>query len=324
MSLTKQKPEFKPFTYPWAFEAYKDQAKVHWLPEEVFSLGDDLKDYNNKLTDTEKTVVDNILAFFTQADIDVADAYYDNYIPIFKNTEVRMMMGTFAAMECIHVDAYSVIVEQLGLGDKTFSLFMDYKEMKDKHDYLMSFKSSSPYEVAKSIAAFSAFGEGLQLFASFAVLLNFPRFNKMKGMGQIVAWSVRDESLHVEGMIRVFKQYLKEKEFDEDTLKQLETEIISICETMVALEDNFIDLAFSKGDIQGLTSDELKQYIRYIANVRMKQLGYSNVYNIETNPLPWITEMLALPEHANFFENRSTEYSKGATEGNWDDVWNNG
>lgn len=318
MSLTEQQLSFKPFEFQWCYQAYQEQQKVHWLPEEV-PMADDVKDYN-KLSNEERSLLDNILCFFTQADIDVAGSYYDLFIPHFKNTEVRMMLGSFANMEAIHIDAYSTLVDTLGMGDKTFSAFMEYKEMKDKHDYLKQFRTDKPWLVAQSLAAISAFGEGLQLFASFAMLMNFQRFNKMKGMGQIVTWSLRDESLHVESMIKLFKVYLKEHENIINS-ELLEKDIRNICNEVIKHEDKFIDLAFMLGEVKGLAPEDMKQYIRFIAGVRLNQLGYQ--HNLPTvNPLDWMNNLLALPEHANFFEARATEYSKSATTGNWGDVFN--
>ncbi len=318
VSLTTQQPNFKPFEHAWCFQAYQQQQKIHWLPEEI-TFADDVKDYKINLTPEERSLVDNILCFFTQADIDIAGAYYDLFIPHFRSTEVRMMLGSFANMEAIHIDAYSTLVETLGMGDKTFSAFMEYKEMKDKHDYLKRFRIDKPWYVAQSLAAFSAFGEGLQLFASFAMLMNFQRFNKMKGMGQIVTWSIRDESLHVESMIKLFHTYLQEHERQIDKAL-LEKDIRVICNEVIEHEDKFIDLAFTLGDIKGLTNQDMKGYIRYIAGRRLNQLGYE--HDLPTkNPLVWMDELLSLPEHANFFETRATEYSKGATKGDWKDVF---
>jgi len=318
MSLTTQQPAFKPLTYPWAFDAFTLQNKIHWLPEEV-ALADDVKDYKTKLTLQERSLLDNILCFFTQADIDIASGYNDLFIPHFKNNEVRMMLNSFAAMEGIHISAYSTLVDTLGMGDKTFSAFMEYKEMRDKHEYFSQFRMDKPWHVAQSLAAFSAFGEGLQLFASFAMLMNFQRHNKMKGLGQIVTWSIRDESLHVESMIHLFKTYIQEHE-RVINLPQLEKDVQMICNTIIELEDKFIDLAFSLGEIKGLTVSEMKSYIRFIAGRRLEQLGFRHSLPL-TNPLEWMDELLALPEHANFFETRATEYSKGATTGDWNDVF---
>jgi len=169
------------------------------------------------------------------------------------------------------------------------------------------------------MAVFSAFTEGLQLFASFAILLNFPRFNKMKGMGQIVTWSVRDETLHCNSMIRLFRDFIKEEpQIWNDKLKN---EIYEACKTIVHHEDAFIDLAFQMGPMQGLTAEEVKQYIRFIGNRRLEQLGLNPIYDVKKNPLTWLDTMLNGVEHMNFFEGRATEYSKASTKGTWGEVF---
>ena len=159
---------------------------------------------------------------------------------------------------------------------------------------------------------FGGFTEGLQLFASFAMLMNFPRFNKMKGMGQIVSWSVRDESLHCEGIIKLFHTFVKERDC---LTKAVKEDIIDTCQKTVRLEDAFIDLAFEMGPVQGMTAKEIKNYIRYIADWRLGQLGFSPIYMVDEHPLPWLAPLLNGVEHANFFETRATEYSKAATKG---------
>jgi ribonucleoside-diphosphate reductase beta chain len=191
--------------------------------------------------------------------------------------------------------------------------------MKAKHDYLQGFSVKNKYEIARTLAAFGAFTEGMQLFASFAILLNFPRFNKMKGMGQIITWSVRDESLHCASMAKLFQCFVQE---NPRVLKpQMRQELRDICETMVGHEDAFVDLAFEMGPIEGLTAGEIKTYVRYIADRRMVQFGLEPVYRVPGNPLPWLDEMLNAVEHMNFFEGRATEYSRAATQGVWEDAF---
>nr|WP_293011350.1 ribonucleotide-diphosphate reductase subunit beta [Oceanicaulis sp.] len=173
------------------------------------------------------------------------------------------------------------------------------------------------------MAVFGGFTEGLQLFASFAMLMNFPRFNKMKGMGQIVSWSVRDESLHCEGMMKLFHTFAEETGA---LTKGVKDDIADCCKTVVSLEDKFIELAFEAGEVEGMTPEDIKNYIRYIADWRMKQLKLPTIYGVEEHPIPWLTEILNGVEHANFFEARATEYSKGATQGDWHGdagVWSN-
>jgi ribonucleoside-diphosphate reductase beta chain len=191
--------------------------------------------------------------------------------------------------------------------------------MKDKYDYMQNFNIKSNHDIAKTIAVFSAFTEGLQLFASFAILLNFPRQNKMKGMGQIVTWSVRDETLHCNSMIRLFNEFVKENQ--EIWTDKLKKEIYEACRTIISHEDAFINLAFEMGPINGLTSEEIKKYIRWIGNRRLAQLGLKPIYDINKNPLVWLDTMLNGVEHMNFFEGRATEYSKASTKGSWSEAF---
>ena len=224
-------------------------------------------------------------------------------------------MTAFAAMETVHVAAYSHLLDTIGMPESEYSAFMKYKEMKDKYDYMQGFNVNSKEDIAKTVAVFSAFTEGLQLFASFAILLNFPRHNKMKGMGQIVTWSVRDETLHCNSMIRIFKEFIKEN--PEIWTPKLKKELYEACRIIVDHEDAFIDLAFEMGPMEGLTAQEVKDYIRFIANRRLIQLGLEPIYDVQKNPLTWLDTMLNAVEHMNFFEGRATEYSKASTQGTW-------
>ena len=240
---------YKPFRYPWAYDFWKKQQQVHWMPEEV-PLGEDCKDWAVKLSDGERNLLTQIFRFFTQSDVEVGANYMTNYMPLFKPTEVSMMLASFSNMETIHIAAYALLLETIGMPDSEFSAFMEYKEMSAKHDYLGQF-------------------------------------------------GVETE--------------LREK-------------IRECCRTVVALEDKFIELAFEAGEIEGMTPDDIKQYIRYIADWRLGQLKLEPIYGLDKHPLPWLSEILNGVEHANFFEQRATEYSKGATRGDWhgdDGVWTN-
>jgi ribonucleoside-diphosphate reductase beta chain len=316
--LLTANPVYKPFRYPWAYDAWLMQQRIHWLPEEV-PLADDVKDWQKNLTPTEKNLLTQIFRFFTQADVEVNNCYMKHYSQVFKPTEVLMMMSAFSNTETIHIAAYSHLLDTVGMPEVEYTAFLKYKEMKDKFDYMQNFSVASKTEIAKTLAAFGAFTEGLQLFASFAILMNFPRFNKMKGMGQIVSWSVRDETLHCLSIIRLFRTFVQEN--PEIWTEQLKQELVEICATIVEHEDAFIDLAFELGGVEGLDAGQTKRYIRFIADRRLQQLGLEPHYNIEKNPLPWLDEMLNAIEHTNFFENRATEYSRASTEGSWEDVW---
>ena len=322
LKLTDERQYFKPFTYPWAYEAWLAHEQSHWLHTEVPML-EDVKDWKNKLTDHERRFLTNIFRFFTQGDIDVAGGYVKNYLPYFAQPEVRMMLLGFAAREALHIAAYSHLIESLGMPATTYNEFLQYAEMKEKHDYLLdlSSKNGTKESTAAHIAAFSAFTEGMQLFSSFIMLLNFPRHGVMRGMGQIVTWSIVDETQHTENMIKLFRTYIEEnKEIWNDDLK---SRIYTIATKMVDLEDKFIDLAFGLAPMADLDARDVKSYIRYIADRRLISLGLKGIMKVKKNPLPWVEEMINSPIHTNFFENRATDYAKGALSGSWGDVWAN-
>ena len=318
--LKDERTYYKPFNYPWAYDAWLKHEQSHWLHTEV-PMNEDVKDWKNKLSEEEKAFLTNIFRFFTQGDIDVAGGYVKNYLPYFPQPEVRMMLAGFAAREALHIAAYSHLIETLGMPESTYSEFADYEEMRAKHDYVMelSSKNGTKESTATHIAVFSAFTEGMQLFSSFIMLLNFPRHGKMVGMGQIVTWSIVDETQHAESMIKLFRTYIEEnREIWNDDLKG---KIYTIATKMVELEDKFIDLAFKMGPMDDLKPEDVKQYIRYIADRRLISLGLKGVFKVKRNPLLWVEGMINAPTHTNFFENRATDYAKGAMKGKWGDVW---
>lgn len=323
LKLTDKRVYFKPFHYPFCYDAWLKSEQSHWLHTEV-PMHEDIRDWQTKITDSEKYFLTQLFRFFTQSDIDVAGGYVESYLPHFSQPEVRMMLLGFANREALHIAAYSHLIETLGLPESIYNEFLEYEAMKEKHDYFISINDNgdglTPEQVtAEKIAAFSAFTEGLALFSSFVMLLNFPRHGKMKGMGQIISWSIVDETLHTESMIKLFRTYVEEnKAIWNDTLKK---QIYLIATKMVELENKFIDLAFAMGPMENLTADDVKQYIKYICDRRLISLGLKGIWKVKKNPLPWVEEMINSPQHTNFFENQPTEYSKGALSGSWNDVW---
>jgi ribonucleoside-diphosphate reductase beta chain len=323
LQVTDAKGFYKPFRYPWAFEAFKMQRQMEWSPDEV-PLADDIKDWNSKLTIPEKNLLTQLFRFFTAGDIDVGQAYIDKYLPIFKNEEIRMMLTSFANMEAVHAQAYSMLLDTIGMPEVEYQAFKKYEAMAAKHDYISGFDIHDEKDVALALAVFSAFTEGLQLFSTFAILMNFARGDlpsgaRMKNMTQIVTWSIRDESHHVENMSRLFRVYIEER--PHLWTQELRDRLHAICKKMVELEDAFIDLAFEQGGIDGITPEEVKTYIRLIADRRLAGIGLDPLYHIDKNPLKWLDYILSGAEHVNFFENRGTEYAKGSVTGSWDEVW---
>ncbi len=318
MSLLDADRIYKPFRYPWAYDAWLTQQRIHWLPEEV-PLADDVKDWRNKLSDAERNLLTQIFRFFTQADVEVNNCYMQHYAQVFKPTEVQMMLAAFSNIETVHIAAYSHLLDTIGMPETEYQAFLKYKAMKDKYDYMQQWGVDTREDIARTLAVFGAFTEGLQLFASFAMLLNFPRFNKMKGMGQIVTWSVRDETLHTNSAVRLFHTFIEEN--PDLWTEVLRRDLAVACATIVDHEDAFIDLAFEMGGVEGLTAGEVKSYIRYIADRRLMQLGLPAMYEVGGNPLPWLDEILNGVEHTNFFENRATEYSRASTRGTWEEAF---
>jgi len=308
MSVSKQNQVYKPFQYPWAMEMAEDHEKIHWGSWEV-KLQEDVNQWKgNELSISEKDHITQILRLFTQSDVQVASNYCDLFIPYFKNNEIRNMLLSFANREGTHQRAYALLNDTLGLDEDEYSAFLEYDEMKEKIDFMAA--GGGMYcgnaDMAMCLAQ-ATINEGMSLFSAFIMLLNYQRFGKMKGMCEVVEWSIRDETKHVEGMTQLFKEYLKENpRLVTDSFKADVYEMVRIS---VALEDKVIDLAFRMGDVEGLTAAEVKEYIRYLADRRLIQLGLKANFGVKVNPLPWVDWIIAGDSFKNFFEGTVTDYN---------------
>jgi len=318
--LTVASETYKPFYYSWAVDLTVRHEKAHWIEDEI-DLGEDVSDWKTgKVTDVEKDYITNILRLFTQSDVAVGQNYYDQFIPKFKNNEVRNMLGSFANREGVHQRAYALLNDTLGLPDSEYHAFLEYKEMTNKIDFMQKSDNTTQRGLALAMAK-SVFNEGVALFASFVMLLNFQRVGKMKGMGKVVEWSIRDESMHVEGNSKLFKAFIAEHPKLVDN--EFKKEIYVMAKDIVKLEDKFIELAYEMGEIEGLTMEEVKTYIRYITDRRLLQLGLKTNFKVKNNPLPWLEWILNGADHTNFFENRVTEYEVAGLTGSWDNAYGN-
>jgi ribonucleoside-diphosphate reductase beta chain len=315
--ITEPRNFYKPFEYQMAFDFYKDQHRAHWLADEV-PLASDLNDWKLKLNDSERNLIGNILKSFAQTEIHVND-YWSTKVSIwFPKPEVQAMARVFADFESIHAEAYARLNEELGLDD--FAAFLEDEEAKAKIDRLVETPGETLHEKALSLAIFSAFTEGVNLFSSFAVLMSFQLRNLMKGTGQIVEWSVRDESLHSKAGCWLFRTLVSENPDLDD--HKLMGEIYKACEVSVNLEFDFIDKAFEMGDIEGLSKDQLKNFIKARANEKLNELGYSPLYNdVDPNlmrEMEWFNHLTSGKTHQDFFANRVTDYSKSTAD--WSDL----
>ena len=274
---------YKPFHYPWALEITVEHEQAHWVEGEL-DLSEDVSDWKGgKLTANEKEYITNILRLFTQSDVAVGQNYYDQFIPKFKNNEVRNMLGSFASREGIHQRAYALLNDTLGLPDSEYHAFLDYSEMADKIDFMQNSDTNTMRGLGLALVK-SVFNEGVALFAAFAMLLNFQRFGKMKGMGKVAEWSIRDENFHVQGISKLFRVFCLEhpRIVDEDFKKA----IYDMARQAVNLEDRFVKLAYKLGDIEGLSADEMKKYVRFITDRRLLQLGLKTNFKVKENPYP--------------------------------------
>lgn len=317
MPLTEPRLFYKPFEYQLADDFFEQQHAAHWLPSEV-PLSSDLNDWKLKLSESEKNLIGNILKSFAQTEVHVNDYWSTKVSLWFPKPEIQSMARAFADFESIHSKAYARLNEELGLDD--FEAFMEDEEAKAKIDRLVEQPGNTLHERALSLAIFSAFTEGVNLFSSFAVLMSFQLRNLMKGTGQVVAWSVRDESLHSKAGCWLYRTLLEE--FPELNTHELTQAIYEACDLSVKLEFNFIDKAFEMGNIEGLSVDQLKNFIKERANQKLIELGYNIIYNdIDPNLLKqmeWFGHLTSGVEHADFFSTRVTTYSKSTAD--WADL----
>ena len=315
--ITELRPHYKPFEYQIAFEFYKQQHQAHWLVDEI-PLSSDINDWKLKLTEPEKNLIGNILKSFAQTETYVNDYWSTKVAVWFPKHEIKAMACAFADFESIHAEAYARLNEELGLDN--FEAFMEDEEAKAKIDRLVELPGDTLQEKALSLAIFSAFTEGVNLFSSFAILMSFQLRNLMKGTGQVVEWSVRDESLHSKAGCWLYRTLLEEHpELDN---KEITQSIYEACDLSVKLEFDFIDKAFEMGNIEGLTVDQLKNFIKERANQKLIELGYSAIYNdIDPNLLKqmeWFGHLTSGKSHTDFFASRVTDYSKSTAD--WSDL----
>jgi glutaredoxin 3 len=305
MSLLENSLVYKPFKYPWAVDYSVSHEKLHWGEWEA-KLQDDVSQWKTTITAQEKNHITQILRLFTQSDVAVGTNYIEHYLQKFKNNEIRSMLASFANREFTHQRSYALLNDTLGLPEEEFTAFLEFEEMKEKVDFMTNIDTNSYAGLAQAVAR-SAINEGMSLFSAFVMLINYSRFGKMRGMSEIVQWSIRDETLHCEGMTRLFREFCNEHpRIVNDEFKSV---IYQMVREAVRLEDKVIDLAYELGEIEGLTAEEVKAYIRFIADRRLIQLGLKPNYGVKENPLPWLEPLIATTSHDNFFETVVTEYN---------------
>lgn len=318
-NLLKAKAEYKPFMYPQFYDMWKKAHQSHWIADEV-SMASDINDWNTILTESEKSIIGHILKGFTQQEVFISEYWAKKVFSWFKHPEIQMMAATFSSFESIHADGYDKLNSSLGLED--YDSFLHDPTTKAKIDRLMSTGGNDKTSIAKSLAIFSAFSEGVNLFSSFAILLNFTRFNKMKGMGQIISWSINDEQLHSQAGCMLFNQLIKENpEIWNDDLKK---EIYEAARLTIELEDAYIDKAFELGEVEGLSKHQMKQFIRHRANMKLQEIGlkqnWKNLDKEAIDQMQWFNVLSSGASQHDFFAGKDgSSYSKATFD--WSKAW---
>tara|TARA_B100001057_G_scaffold207884_1_gene208556 strand:+ start:1846 stop:2814 length:969 start_codon:yes stop_codon:yes gene_type:complete len=322
MSLFKQRIPYKPFEYPEYYtEGWLKQAQAFWLHTEIPMQGD-VKDWNEKLTAGEKNLVGNILLGFSQTECAVSDYWTQKVVGWFPKHEIKQMAMMFGSQETIHAVAYSYLNETLGL--ENFEAFLQDEATMERFDNLVAYKGTEVVGIAKSLAVFSAFAEGVSLYSAFAVLYSFQLRNLLKGIGQQMKWSVRDESLHSKMGCRLFRHMCEE---DPELQNKCYKDVIESATAMLGAEEKYIDKMFEQGDIENLSAYDLKQFIRKRLNEKIVELGYNNKREhfkfdeIAASNLDWFYHLTGGHTHTDFFAVRPTDYSKANEGEDFEDIW---
>ena len=328
--LFQERIPFKPFEYPIYYtEGWLKQAQAFWLHTEI-PMQMDVKDWNETLTPSEKNLVGNILLGFAQTECAVSDYWTNMVTKWFPKHEIRQMAMMFGSQETIHATAYSYLNETLGLDN--FAAFLHEPATAAKFELLtetsadwtpkdLATNSKARQEVGRSLAIFSAFSEGVSLYSSFAVLYSFQMRNKLKGIGQQMKWSVRDESLHSKMGCQLFREMCNEYP---ELLDECKDSIEKAAKLIVELETNFIDKMFEMGDLENLSASDLKEFIKARTNSKLEELGYQGIFeynNKKADNLDWFYHLTGGHTHTDFFAIRPTDYSKAGEGENWDDLF---
>ena len=324
--LFTERIPYKPFEYPEYYtEGWLKQAQAFWLHTEIPMSGD-VKDWNEKLTPEEKNLVGNILLGFAQTECAVSDYWTQKVVSWFPKHEIQQMAMMFGSQETIHAVAYSYLNETLGLED--YEAFLHEPATAARFDNLVAYDGTDPIGIGRSLAIFSAFAEGVSLYSAFAVLYSFQMRNLLKGIGQQMKWSVRDESLHSKMGCQLFRQMCSQI----PGLKQeCEPHIFEAALTMHNAEMSYITKMFEAGDIENLTAYDLQHFIKKRLGDKLAELGYTDkkykqwdftFYDEKSvDRMAWFDHLTGGHTHTDFFAIRPTDYSKANEGEDFEDVW---
>ncbi len=330
MSLLARRAYYKPFEFPEAYEYWLQQQQSFWLHTEI-NMDADIYDWRFNLSDSERSIIGNILKSFVQSEVLIGD-YWRKLGTVFQIPEIGMMTAAFSSMESVHIAAYAYLNDTLGLDDfqefmqdriamERLAQFMHPPRVFQENEYSLfdddDQEETWRKELAISLATFSAFGEGVALFSAFTILLSFAQRGLMRGLGEIIEMSIRDETLHAQAGVWLFNTYMKENK----DLHSIKKSVYEAGRLTVKCEDAFIDSVFAESALPNCKPDDLKEFIRQRCNNQLRAIHLKPEYRIDktkVNYLKWFNTASSGDQHADFFSSRVTQYAK--TSG-WGMMW---
>lgn len=318
-----------PFKYTWAWDKYLTGCANHWMPNEINMAADVAlwKDPNG-LSEDERRIIKRNLGFFSTADSLVANNLVLAVYRHITNPECRQYLLRQAFEEALHTHAYQYIIESLGLDEtEVFNMYRELPSVASKASWALPFTQSlgdptfqtgtpeNDQRLLRDLIAFYVVFEGIFFYVGFAQILSMGRRNKMVGTSEQFQYILRDESMHMNFGIDVINQIkIENPHLWTDKFKQ---EIIELVKDGVELEYQYAKDTMPHG-ILGMNAEMFEEYLHFIANRRLVQIGLPEQYPGAENPFPWMSEMMDLKKEKNFFETRVIEYQAGGTL-NWDD-----
>jgi ribonucleoside-diphosphate reductase beta chain len=318
-----------PFKYLWAWEKYLAGCANHWMPQEINMAADiSLWRSPNGLTADDRMVIERSLGFFSTADSLVANNLILSIYRHITNPECRQYLLRQAFEEAVHTHSYQYIIESLGMDEsRVFNMYREVPVVATKASWALQFTESlgdpnfhtgtleDDQRLLRDLVAFYVVFEGIFFYVGFAQVLSMGRRNKMTGTAEQFQYILRDESMHLNFGIDLINQIKQEN--PRLWTDAFQKEMIQIIKKGVALEDQYARDTMPRG-ILGLNADMMGEYLRFIGNRRLAQIGLPEQYSGVANPLPWMSEIIDLKKEKNFFETRVTEYQTGGTL-SWDE-----
>lgn len=305
--LLKARPNFRPFEYPQANKFMSEQIKHPWTPDQI-SVAGDVQNYHTTFTEAEQHGINTVLKLFTNYEVHVGDYWIDVIYKYFQPYEIRAMATTFAAMEGVHALFYDKLNDALNLSNKEFYLsFTKEPAMKRRMETIEKYlKVKTDRDLPLSLAAF-AFVEGVVLYSSFAFLLSFDARSKLTNVATGLRYSVRDENLHAMADCWLFRKLLEEFKIKPS---KLENKVKTMAKEFYELEAEIIENIFAKGNIEGISKEDLKIFVKSRINKKLQDLGFSKLYDILENPVAeWFYKDINAREFTDFFHEEPSAYS---------------